>query len=309
MQNFPFPLIGYIINTIKLLWYKIPLSVKLTVLLISITAISFQYYFYPTSLFVNSTVSSTYHSTSNTTSPSQSGIAGGTIIGNCTCGKKNLPIYSVDNKVNDDNGNEIKQVSLSFDAAWGDEDTIQILDTLDKYNIKVTFFMTGGWVDAYPDKVQEIYSRGHDLGNHGENHKNMSKLSASEQSLELSKVHEKVLALTGYDMYLFRPPYGDYDNTVVTTSYSCNYYPIQWNVDSLDWKDYGAANIVKTVLNHKALCNGSIILLHNGSKFTKDALEEVIVGLQEQGYEIVPISQLIIKENFHMDTTGKQIAN
>lgn len=218
-----------------------------------------------------------------------------------TVGKKELPIYSVDT--------DKKQVALSFDAAWGDEDTIQILDLLDKYNIKVTFFMTGGWVESFPDKVKEIAARGHDLGNHGENHKQMSKLSVADQKSEIMKDHDKVKALTGIDMTLFRPPFGDYNNSVVTTAMSCGYLPIQWSVDSLDWKNYGVDSIVKTVLKHKALTSGAIILMHNGAKFTKDALEQVIVGLQQQGYEIVPISQLVLKEKYHMDTTGKQIAD
>jgi len=218
-----------------------------------------------------------------------------------TVGKRELPIYCVDTVK--------KQVALSFDAAWGDEDTIQILDILDKYKVKATFFMTGGWVEAYPDKVKEIAARGHDLGNHSENHKQMSKLSVADQTSEIMKVHEKVKALTGVEMTLFRPPFGDYNNNLVSTVMACKYYPIQWSVDSLDWKDYGASSIVKTVLQHKALSNGAIILMHNGAKYTKDALEQVIVGLQQQGYEIVPISQLIMKENYHMDTTGKQIAN
>lgn len=81
---------------------------------------------------------------------------------------------------------------------------------------------------------------------------------------------------------------------------------IQWSVDSLDWKDYGADSIVDTVLNHKALGDGAIILMHNGAKYTKDALERVITGLQDKGYEIVPISQLIYSENYHMDNTGRQ---
>jgi len=218
-----------------------------------------------------------------------------------TVGKRELPIYCVDT--------DKKQVALSFDAAWGDSDTIQILDILDKYNVKVTFFMTGGWVEAYPDKVKEIAARGHDLGNHSENHKQMSKLSVTDQTTEIMKVHDKVKALTGVEMNLFRPPFGDYNNNLITTVMACKYYPIQWSVDSLDWKDYGASSIVKTVLEHKALGDGAIILMHNGAKYTKDALEQVIVGLQEQGYEIVPLSQLIMKEKYHMDTAGKQIAD
>lgn len=245
------------------------------------------------------------------------GIGGGSIRGNCMAGKKALPIYCVDvnskSKSSTENAAEneagAKYASLSFDAAWGADDTIQILDILDKHNVKVTFFMTGGWVESYPDMVKEIYARGHDLGNHSQNHKQMSKLSVEEQKQEILSVSESVKTLTGYDMFLFRPPYGDYNSTLINTLYSCSYYPIQWSVDSLDWKDYGVSNIIKTVTQHKALDNGAIILMHNGAKFTAEALEEVITNLQGQGYTLIPISQLIIRENFHMDGTGKQIAD
>ncbi|MDO5340221.1 MAG: polysaccharide deacetylase family protein [Eubacteriales bacterium] len=235
------------------------------------------------------------------------GIGGGAIMGNCSIGSRKLPIYCVDlsKKANLDTSK--KYVSISFDAAWGDEDTIKILDILDKYNVKTTFFMTGGWVDSYPDKVLEIYNRGHDLGNHSQNHKEMSKLSVSEQKEEIMSVANKIKEITGYTSFLFRPPYGDYNSTLIDTVYGCNFYPIEWDVDSLDWKDYGTDNIIKTVTTHKALKNGSIILMHNGAKYTAEALESVITGLQSQGYEIVPISQLINTENFHMDGTGLQI--
>lgn len=256
---------------------------------------------------------------------SSGGINGGSIKGNCMAGKKALPIYSVDmdskNKNQSDttqNTNQaegetaasaVKYASLSFDAAWGADDTIELLDILDRHNIKVTFFMTGGWVESYPDMVKEIYARGHDLGNHSQNHKQMSKLSVEEQKKEIMSVSESVKNLTGYNMFLFRPPYGDYNSTLINTLYSCNYYPIQWSVDSLDWKDYGVSNIIKTVTQNKALENGAIILMHNGAKFTAQALDEVLTSLEQQGYTLVPISQLIIRENFHMDGTGKQIAD
>ena len=203
----------------------------------------------------------------------------------------------------------MKKISISFDAAWGADDTIKLLDILDKHNVKTTFFMTGGWVSTYPDMVKEIYNRGHDLGNHSENHKEMSKLSASEQKEEITAVDNKIKELTGYDCFLFRPPYGDYNSLLINTVYGCNHYPVQWDVDSLDWKDYGVDSIIKTVTRHKALGNGSIILMHNGAKFTAEALDTVLTSLEEQGYEIVPISQLIIRENFHMDGTGRQIGD
>lgn len=228
-------------------------------------------------------------------------IAPQTISVNSSVNGRNLPIYCVET--------EKPQVALSFDAAWGNEDTQKILAILQKHNVHVTFFMTGGWVESYPEDVKSILAAGHDLGNHSENHKNMSQLSDSECQDEIMKVHEKVKNLTGYEMFLFRPPYGDYDNHVIANVERCGYYPIQWDVDSLDWKDYGVDSIINTVCNHKHLGNGSIILCHNGAKFTADALDTLITNLQEKGYEIVPISELIIREKYHMDAEGRQIAD
>lgn len=108
-------------------------------------------------------------------------------------------------------------------------------------------------------------------------------------------------------MYLFRPPYGAYDNDVIKTAYAMHYYPIQWSVDSLDWKNYGVDSIITTVCNHKALAPGAIILCHNGAKYTADALDAMLTNLEEQGYKIVPISKLIMKKNYHMDATGNRL--
>lgn len=116
-------------------------------------------------------------------------------------GGRELPIYCV--------ATDKPQIALTFDAAWGNEDTKQIMEVLRKHNVKVTFFMTGGWVKAYPDDVKLILAEGHDLGNHSENHKNMSKLSDKEIKEELMTVHKRVQELTGYEMFLFRPPYGE----------------------------------------------------------------------------------------------------
>ncbi len=218
-----------------------------------------------------------------------------------TVNGRELPIYSVETPD--------KKVALSFDAAWGNEDTQSILDTLAKYNVHATFFMTGGWVANYPEDVKKIQAAGHDLANHSENHKNMSQLSDSECQEELMKVHTKVKELTGIEMDLFRPPYGDYDDHVIINAKDCGYYTIQWSVDSLDWKDYGVDSIIKTVTEHKDLGNGAIILMHNGAKYTAQALPAVIEKLHAEGYEIVPISKLIYRNDYHMDVTGKQIKN
>ena len=218
-----------------------------------------------------------------------------------TYGNRELPIYSVKT--------EEKKIALSFDAAWGAEDFNTIMGILDKHEIKTTFFMTGEWVEKYPDCVKTLVEKGHDLGNHSASHPDMTKLSKEKQREEILKVHEQVKELTGYEMELFRPPYGAYNNDVIRTCYEVGYFPIQWDVDSLDWKDYEPDRIISNVCEHESLGPGSIILCHNGAKYTAKALDEMLLNLKNQGYEIVPISELIRRENFHMDVTGMQIAD
>ncbi len=211
---------------------------------------------------------------------------------------KELPIYCV--------GTEEPKIALSFDAAWGNDDTAKILEVLKNNDVRVTFFMTGGWIEKYPDDVKAIAAAGHDLGNHSENHKQMSTLSAEECKTEILTPHEKVKQLTGKEMMLFRPPYGDYNDNLIQVCREINYFPIQWDVDSLDWKDYDASTIIKKVTEHKHLGNGSIILCHNGAKHTAEALDSMIKTLKEKGFTFVPISELIYKENYAMNHEGRQ---
>lgn len=213
--------------------------------------------------------------------------------------EKELPIYCVEK--------EQPQISLSFDAAWGNEDTSKILAVLKKHNVKATFFMTGGWIEKYPEDVKAIAAAGHDLGNHSENHKQMSKLSAEQCKEEILKPHEKVKTLTGKEMILFRPPYGDYNNNLIQVCREIGYYPIQWDVDSLDWKDYNADTIIRKVTEHKHLGNGSIILCHNGAKHTAEALNQMITTLKAKGFTLVPISKLILKSGYTINHEGRQV--
>lgn len=146
-----------------------------------------------------------------------------------TSGSRKLPIYCVET--------DKPQIAISFDSAWGNEYTQTLLDILASHNVKATFFMTGQWVEKFPEEVVKIYEAGHDLGNHSESHPYMSKLGEAEQIQELMAVHNRVKELTGYEMFLFRAPYGDYNDEVISCVQECGYYPIQWDVDSLDWKD------------------------------------------------------------------------
>ena len=211
-----------------------------------------------------------------------------------------LPIYCVET--------EKPQIAISFDAAWGADDTDTLLQILEENDVKTTFFMCGYWVDKYPEEVKKIAEAGHDLGNHSATHPHMSQLSKEQIKEELITTGNKIEELTGVKSELFRPPFGEYTNDVISAAEECGYYTIQWDVDSLDWKEYGAQEEISKVLNHKKLGNGSIILFHNDAKYTPQALDSIIKGLKEKGYEIVPISELIMRENYTINAEGRQIS-
>ncbi|MCF6465792.1 deacetylase [Clostridium sp. Cult2] len=213
--------------------------------------------------------------------------------------KKELPIYSVET--------DEKKIALSFDAAWGDDYTIGILDILDKYHVKSTFFLVGFWVDKYPEHVKEIYRRGHDVGNHSTNHPYMTKLSDEGIVKELNITGEKIEKLIKEKPILFRPPFGDYNDRVINLCRENGYYVIQWDVDSLDWKELGVQSVVDRVTRN--IGKGSIVLFHNNAKHVLEYLPIVIERLQNEGYQIVPISELIYKDNYYMDNTGRQRLN
>ena len=209
-----------------------------------------------------------------------------------------IPIYSVDT--------DEKVLAITFDAAWGDEDLDDILSILKKHNVKATFFVTGDWATRYPEAIKKIHNNGHDLGNHGANHKHMTALNRNEMLQEIEGCHTIIKTMTGEDMVLFRAPYGDYNESVILAAKAKNYYTIQWDVDSLDWKDYGRESIIQKVCENKNLTNGSIILLHNGSKYTCSALDELFTKLENMGYSFKPVSELIYKKSYSIDHTGRQ---
>lgn len=207
-----------------------------------------------------------------------------------------LPVYNVDTAD--------KKVAISFDAAWGEEKTDEILKILEDRNIKTTFFLVGYWVDKYPDRVKQIYDAGHEIGNHSNTHPHMSELSNTQITEELDALSDKVEKITGVPTTLFRPPYGDYDDAVVVQSRKDGYEIVQWNVDSLDWKNLGIDPMVKQVT--KNIQCGDIILFHNNSQYITEALPTILDYIINQGYEIVPVSELVISGDYWIDHTGKQ---
>ncbi len=209
---------------------------------------------------------------------------------------RELPIYCVQR--------DQKMASLSFDAAWGNEDTQQLIDILAKYNVKVTFFVVGDWVDKYPESVKALHDAGHEVMSHSAHHDHFNALSADQIAADLKLSCDKIEGVTGVRPTLFRPPYGEYDDHVITTTRAAGLEPIQWDVDSLDWKDLSASDITKRVTSK--VQPGSIILFHNAAKHTPEALPGILENLIGQGYTLVPISELILPGNYTIDHTGRQ---
>lgn len=209
---------------------------------------------------------------------------------------RELPVYNVDT--------EEKVLSISFDAAWGSANTEGILDILDQYDVKATFFLVGFWAEKYPELVAELMARGHEVGNHSSTHPHMSQLSEAQIREELRKCSELVRSITGTPTTLFRPPYGEYNDAVVRVSREEGYECVQWNVDSLDWKNLGADNMIRQCT--KSVNPGDIVLFHNDSKYILEALPKILEYYTQAGYKIIPVSQLLLEGDTWIDHTGKQ---
>ena len=164
-----------------------------------------------------------------------------------------VPIYYVDT-------NE-KKVAFSFDASWGAERTQKILDILAEHEIKTTFFLTGFWVEDYPEQVKAIDAAGHEIGNHTATHPHLNSLTAEEIREELKTVEQMIWEVCGRKTVLFRPPFGEYNNQVITTASELGYKTIQWSIDSLDWQNLSKEEIVNRVTNriHTGRSSSSII--------------------------------------------------
>ena len=211
---------------------------------------------------------------------------------------RKLPIYSVET--------EEKKVALSFDASWGADKTQDILDTLKRYEISANYFVVSFWAEKYPDMLKKLGDSGRvEIGTHSNTHPHMPKLSRNQIELELTASVNIIEKCTEKNVELFRPPFGDYNDTLLEEAEKLGLYTIQWDVDTLDWKDLSAQAIAERVLNN--VKNGSIVLMHNDGKNTVQALPLIIEGLKNKGYSFKTIGELIYRDNYEIDHTGRQI--
>ena len=208
-----------------------------------------------------------------------------------------LPIYSVET-------NE-KKIAITFDSTWGENNTNEILKILKKYDAKATFFLIGRWVEDFSNDAKAINDYGHEIGNHSYKHSDFTKVSKESMIREIREGDEAIKKITGSTPKLFRVPNGAYNNIAIDTINSSNHICIQWDADSIDWKNQGDEIEYNRVINK--IKPGSIILFHNGAKYTPKTLERVLSKLSNEGYRFITVSDLIYKDNYIIDINGKQI--
>ncbi len=196
---------------------------------------------------------------------------------------KLYPIYKVDTQE--------KNVAITFDAAWGADKTIQIMDVCDEFGIKATFFLVGIWVEKYEEETKAIAERGFEIGSHSYNHPDMTKLDKQTMQTEIIKTNELLEKTAGVKPKVFRAPYGAYNNDLISTLKDFNMQGIQWDVDTLDWKGYGPNQVIARVRDK--IDSGSIILCHNNADYVIENTRLILTTLKNQGYNFLTVSELI----------------
>ncbi len=213
-------------------------------------------------------------------------------------GNREIPIYSVER---DDN-----KLALTFNCAWNDDDIDNILKTLDAYGVKSTFFIVGEWAEKYPESVKRIYEKGHEIANHSYAHDHYSKWSREKILEDIEKCDNLLEEITGTRPTLFRAAYGEYNDDVVLACDESGRYYIQWSVDSIDYGDATESDIYERVVPNVE--SGSIVLMHSGTKSTAKILPKIVSELSEK-YSLCTVSDMIYKDNYVIDATGKQKQN
>lgn len=216
-----------------------------------------------------------------------------------TTNQKKLPIYNVETTEN--------KVALTMNCAWNADDIDSILETLKNNDTKITFFMVGDWIEKFPDAVKKISEAGHEIASHSDTHPHVNNLSYEENIEEIEKSNEKIEKITGSRTDIYRPPYGEYNDTVIKAAEDKGYYCIQWNLDTLDYTGLTSDEMWNRLKDK--LKSGDIILTHNGTEHTADSLDQIIKNIKAKGLEVVRISDLIYKDEYTINHNGTQIKN
>ena len=209
-----------------------------------------------------------------------------------------LPIYRVDRTDS--------KIAVTFDVAWENSNTDELLKILDEYDAKATFFVTGDFCDRHPEDVEMFHNAGHEIGNHSDAHPHVAEIGVNELINDTRECSRKIKMLTGEDPALYRAPYGEYSDNMLTTIEGMGLKTIQWDTDSIDWNKATVEDIEKRILKNAK--SGSILLFHNDLENTTEALPVILNQLKKSGYEFVTVSDLIYHDNYTIDANGEQKA-
>lgn len=210
--------------------------------------------------------------------------------------QRQLPIYRVERNDN--------KVAVTFDVAWENSNTDELIEILDEYGAKATFFITGDWCDRCAEDVKKFADAGHEIENHSDKHPHVEGINVNDLINDTRECSRKIEMITGRKPTYYRAPYGEYDDSLLTTLDGMGLKTIQWDVDSVDWNKPTAEQITKKVLDNTK--SGSILLFHNDLQNTTDALPDILKGLKEKGFEFVTIDELVLHENYTIDANGEQ---
>ena len=186
---------------------------------------------------------------------------------------------------------------------WNADDIDNILKTLEENNVKITFFMVGDWIEKYPEAAKKISQAGHEIGNHSYSHPHVNNLTLEKNIEEIKKCNQLIESITGTKCTLYRGPYGEYNNTVIEAAKQENCSTIQWNLDTLDYKNLTAEEMWNRI---EKISSGDIVLMHNGTEHTADSLQSIIQKIKAKGLSIVKVSELIYQSNYYIDINGVQ---
>ncbi|MBI2864371.1 MAG: polysaccharide deacetylase family protein [Chloroflexi bacterium] len=218
--------------------------------------------------------------------------------GNATGGERQTgpggTIQPVVSSVEIDQGSgKRREVALTFDAGASAAPAPKILSALKKHKVQATMFLTGQWAEANPELVKQLVAQGFELANHSYSHAEFTKLATVQMREELARTEAIVQRLTGQSTKpFFRPPFGDRDARVRDAVAKEGYFTVYWTLDSADWRpEATAAGVRDRVL--RLASPGSIIVFHLGSEATAQAIEQVVVGLQENDLSLVKLSRLL----------------
>ncbi len=193
-------------------------------------------------------------------------------------------------------GDESKpSIAFACNVFWGEEYLPQMLSTLAKEDVRMTFFIGGTWAKQYPDHLKAIVAGGHELGNHSYSHPHPLQITTEKNREQIRRAEEVIAEITGVRTQLYAPPYGECDERVIHTATELGYQTILWSIDTIDWQKPSPATIKQRV--HKKMKNGAIVLMHP-TRSMAEALPSLIRELKEKGYAITTVSEVCATDKY-----------